>query len=220
MPLPKRPPNRSLARQYLACEGGAGFTIVELLISIAIFGILAAFVLVGFRNSDELEKFRLDSQFLASTIRRAQSLALSGARFQGDFPSGGYGIILSTCLTPPCSYQLFTEESTPANQHYDGTLPDQVVQTLQLSPFTRIKTITVLEPDGTPLGQMNNVDISFKPPRPTPFVWWDLPPQPSDPNAGEEGKTVEVVLEYTKAAAIFRTIFIKGVSGQISEYAS
>jgi prepilin-type N-terminal cleavage/methylation domain-containing protein len=196
-----------------------GFTLAEVLISTGIFVILIGIVFSNFRGANNIEVFRGDSSTLASNLRKVQSLALSGVKYGGSFPRGGYGISIKTCLVNPvnpCTYALFVDQTDPPNQHYD-LASDSVVQTVRLSRFTLVKEIRV---DGQLLSNvapdLSTVEISFKPPRPTPFVWWDITNPPSPPDEGQEGKTVTILLEY-EGKGLQREITVKGISGQISE---
>lgn len=209
-----------MTTSFRKSEGG--FTLAELLISMAIFSLLASTMFVGFRGTDRIEKFRIDANLLASNVRKVQNRALSGIGFSdGSFPRGGYGIHMQICTTPPCSYVLFAEQDSPPNQQYTPST-DGVFQTVPFTGETRVVELRVMDSDGTNEGAVTTVDISFKPPRPTPFVWWTggLIAPPPDPGAGTEGKRVQIMLQYGDDTAITRTIEIKGISGQISEYAN
>lgn len=200
--------------------GGAGYTLIELAIALAVFGILAVTLLVGFRGADKLEKFRLDSNILAATIRDVQNRALSGSvDSSGSFPRGGYGLSLAACTTPPCLYRLWQELDDPPDQHLT-TPGTEVTSERTLSPYTHITSIRVQDPDGSNGGNVARADISFKPPRPTPFVWYPagVEPPPSAGTTGLEAKQVLITLTFALDPSIQRVVEVKGISGQISEY--
>ena len=183
----------------------AGFTLIELLISIAIFLFLAGMVLVNFRGVNKLEAFRNDSKTLASLLRDAQNRALSGVNFAGSFPRGGYGLHITPCGAPPCGYQIFAD--IVENQRLEAA--DGLLDVGMLSEFTLVTSVKVL---GLAPEERTSVDVSFKPPRPTPFVGWD-----ESSNAAQEAMTVEILLTYTEDAGNQRLITVKGISGQVSE---
>lgn len=68
-----------------------GFTLVELLISIAIFVSLTGVLLANFRQGDYSEELRLSAELLAVNLREAQTRSISGI----DAASvNGYGVYL------------------------------------------------------------------------------------------------------------------------------
>lgn len=55
-----------------------GFTLIEMLISLAIFAVVTAFVTANFRVGRQGDELRIASQLAASAVRRAQTAALAG----------------------------------------------------------------------------------------------------------------------------------------------
>ncbi len=70
----------------------AGFTLVELLISIAIFVSLTGILLANFRRGDYSEELKLSADLLAVNLREAQTKSISG--ISGALVNG-YGIYFS-----------------------------------------------------------------------------------------------------------------------------
>ncbi|MFA6512314.1 MAG: type II secretion system protein [Patescibacteria group bacterium] len=200
-----------------------GFTLIELTISIAIFGILAVTVLTGFRNADRIEAFRHDASLLASDLRAVQNRALAGALDNsGEFPRGGYGLRIEECNTPPCTYLFWREKDDPPDQRILDLTGTEVQGTTMMSKYTKVLSVVVQDPGGLNQSQATQAQMSFKPPRPTPFVWWAAPPgepQPIPATNGIEGKQVMITLSFTDDPTIQRVIEVKGISGQISVYA-
>lgn len=56
----------------------AGFTLVELLISLSIFAVITGVVLANFRVGAQGDELRISAQIVASAIRRSQTAALGG----------------------------------------------------------------------------------------------------------------------------------------------
>jgi len=70
-----------------------GFTLIDLMVSIAIFGLISASVLINFLAGARGDSVRQSANIAANFLRRAQTMTLSGELLaNGTFPSGGYGI--------------------------------------------------------------------------------------------------------------------------------
>lgn len=70
-----------------------GFTIVELLVSIAILGIMFSMVLANFRAGQKSGQLDIVLKQVISGITNVRNMSLGGQTMaDGSFPSGGYGI--------------------------------------------------------------------------------------------------------------------------------
>lgn len=125
---------------------------VELLISLAIVGIVSAILIANLRGGGQAQELRFAADNLASLIRRAQILSLSGAQVNAQVPVGGYGINLSQCSSPPCDITLFTD--------FDGQLDfdggGEFQESVRLAPSIQISAAAPSSP----------LNIVFKPPQP------------------------------------------------------
>lgn len=70
-----------------------GFTIVELLTSVAIFVLLAGIMMANFRQGDYSEELKSSADLVSANIREAQNKSLSGITAG---TSGGYGIYFTS----------------------------------------------------------------------------------------------------------------------------
>jgi len=61
-----------------------GFTLVEILIAIAVFSILASFMLINFRKDQNYRDLKQDGIFIESIIKKSQTLSLSGQSINGQ----------------------------------------------------------------------------------------------------------------------------------------
>ena len=129
-----------------------GFNLVELLVAIAIFGIISTAVVANLRGGSSGNELNLQADNISSLLRQAQIQSSTGQPFNGNPPIGGYGVSLATCSTPPCSVTLFADEN--GNFAYDGAAEE--IQVVTLGSAVTINAIS----EGSPFA------ILFKPPRP------------------------------------------------------
>lgn len=169
----------------------SGFTLIELIVAIGIFGLLATLSVANIRGGSTQQEVRLQADSLSALLREAQVRSLSGTPFEGNFPVGGYGVHLETCSTPPCSPVLFADSN--ANFAYDGA--SEAVETLSLGTSVTLDTISTGSPS----------DIVFKPPRPYICVSAECS------GVGEVVITLETV-EGNRTAQVT----VNQISGQIS----
>ena len=69
-----------------------GFTLIDLMISIGIFGVITTMVMVNYRAGTRNDTVRQSASISASILKRAQTMTLTGALTAGAFPQGGYGV--------------------------------------------------------------------------------------------------------------------------------
>lgn len=205
-----------------------GFTIAELLISIAIMMILTTMVIANFSRGRLSDDLRVSSQNLAENLRTVQNLATVGQAIaiNGNtrVPPGGYGIAIPWAqkerqympfadIAKMDSGNCVTTDAGTANVEFDGPSCDQLVGagTVTLQPDVVFSAIKVNDTEtdfgnGTWGNDLLYVNFDFRPPQPIPVI------------DGVNGQTVQIELEHTKTGD-FRTITIIGPSGQISERA-
>ncbi len=164
-----------------------GFTLVELLISIAIIGILTAAVIVSSPTAKHGFALMRSSQGLAQDIRRAQVKAVAMKEIGGESPKG-YGIYLTTSASS--SYILFADQD--ANYIYENAI-DTLIETIDLETYVKISALL----PGSPL------NIVFEPPNPT--VWVN--------NSSSSSSTITLYLENNVSKT--REIFVNS-SGLIT----
>jgi prepilin-type N-terminal cleavage/methylation domain-containing protein len=150
-----------------------GFTLPELLVSIAIIGFLASSVAFSYRSSNDSFVVNSAAQELAIEIRQAQSYGLSvkeSGAGTGSF-SNAYGIYAYPELDDT-SYYLFIDRNN--NQFYDagsgscGTLTTECVEKITLRNKVTIDQVCVIPGSSTNCAGPHNGSLSFTFLRPNP----------------------------------------------------
>lgn len=131
----------------------SGFTLVELIVIIAIVGFMSATVISGQRVGSEQRKLTLESQKVVQSIRKAQNLAMSAQK--SDCPGNTtvpFGIILSSGV--PGQYYLVAD--CDKSLTYNG---GDVIMETKILGDSRINSVNPVNVNG-------NVEIFFSPPIP------------------------------------------------------
>ena len=137
-----------------------GFTMIELLIVMAIIGIVATIVLPSYNKARNSKDLHLGREQISSDIRMAQNYSFNILKFDGAFPEGGYGIHFD--IGNPKKYIIFADKGPSPNQTYDA---GEKFQELELPRSVKISSLKV---DGS---DANPIDIVFKPPYGKVFIW-------------------------------------------------
>ncbi len=211
----------------------SGFTLLEIIISFAIFGILLGIMVFGFRDSRKIQVLKLAASELVENIRSAQNKTMSGSTYQGSFPIGGYGLHLDI-TNEKDQYLIFADKAAPIagicqmvpNERYDNELHydglkcsgDLEVKKITLSERVEIVKIEV-SPDGTTWTSPPFLDLAFKPPRPTIYAGWTPVEAERDPGqtlCAYANYSVNIFLKQLEKN-VCRKILVIGVSGQMRE---
>jgi len=134
----------------------AGFTIVEVLVVLAIVAIISGFMVVNFRKGGESGKLQRSAQLIVQNIRKAQNMALSSVEYGGAVPYA-YGVFFDRDVIN--SYILFADLN-PDSYRYNGEPPDKRIETINLERGIVIDSISP-----SPF-----LHIAFSPPNPLTFI--------------------------------------------------
>ena len=139
-----------------------GFTLVELMVSVAVVGILSASVLIGWRPARAMFHLRHAAFQVAGDLRRTQQLSLSTHQFNCQTlpPENytGFGLYINT--STPTSYQVF-ENCSSDNHTWDSG------ETKETLYFPKGVIIQGLKKGGT---SVSSLSILFVPPNPDTYI--------------------------------------------------
>jgi len=199
-----------------------GFTLVEMLVSLSIFAIVTGFVMAGFGAGRQSDELRLSTQIVASSVRRAQSFALSGQTSQycrsatnpndaNKFCPGGssqcdtgYSCVVDV---PPGYGVHFTTDASGNNRsiffadlNNDKTF--QAAETIRTDSVTPgpLVVVSSLRTSST----MTSLDIVMQPPRPTIYF------------NGSTADSVATIRLMHKQGLQWKEVTINRISGQVN----
>lgn len=189
----------------------AGYTLVELLVSISIIAILTTLVIANFKGSNEKIILDNEAQRVASVIREMHINSLIGQTV-GEVRPRGFGFNLETCIhtgAPDfCSYTSFADTSATPNYKLDAN--DTIMQTIRTFDknveFYSISTYTIGA--GSPTTGITKINIAFIPPNGSIQFFID------NNATATTDETLEIVLRYYNSSYLKR-IIINRISGQI-----
>ncbi|MFA5021901.1 MAG: hypothetical protein WC508_02395 [Patescibacteria group bacterium] len=84
--------NRFLVKKSSRRFPSAGFTVIDLLVSVAILGIMLTFVLANFRAAKTSGDLDVVIKRIVDGITTVRNMSLGGQLTNSSFPEGGYGI--------------------------------------------------------------------------------------------------------------------------------
>ena len=130
-----------------------GFSLIELLVSIAIIALISAVVLMQYGSFNSVILLKSLAYEIALTVREAQTFGVSVRSDAGSFQSA-YGVHFDISL--PKSYTLFTDRN--ANNRYDN---GEGVTTYQIGQGNEIESLCV-----NATCELSTLDILFRRPEP------------------------------------------------------
>lgn len=90
-----------------------GFTLVEMIVVIAILAMLSVLVVANFRNSEKINAVRLGAEQFVGALREAQNYAMAQKRIgdppTSEVPAGGFGVSVRKLQPPFVNYTLFAD---------------------------------------------------------------------------------------------------------------
>jgi len=186
-----------------------GFSLLELLVSIAVISILLLVVVTNYRAGDKQLALERSAHKLAQDIRRAQEMAMSARKCtvaicgEEMIPGGGYGVYFesgapSYCpqFQPTC-YILYAD-TAPQEENEFYTSDDSEVEFINLEKGIRILEIATKDNPSSPFQVRSVSGINFKPPDPTIKIKYQ--------EIGEEASEVKIIIALQSDSNQTRTI--------------
>ena len=215
----------------------SGYTLLEILVSFAIFGILLGIIVFGFRNARSTEGFKGVTALFASHISQVQNWALTGKEAGGKVPAGGYGLHLD--LSNLSQYFLFADFNSVSgsagsdcvtgagNQRYDGEqctgANEEKIESIALSQGVSISKVKI--DYGTGLQDLNPgthqvLDLAFQNFKPFPYAGIGRDNIYRDPsNSNYDSKRFNIIEFYFlhQGLSQCRKVTVSGASGMVQE---
>lgn len=195
----------------------AAFTLVELLISIAIIAVMTGYVTANYRSARQTDELRQGASLLASSVRRVQTMALAGegvltcvggttvktCRVNADCSGGGtctrslptgYGVRLSSASGAAAKKTIIFADLNGDRAYQSGE--EIRTDSISAGPFV---AVTSLSPVAS-----SALDIVLEPPKPT--VWFN----------GSNAQSVATIVLTHSATGKTRTVTVNRITGQVS----
>lgn len=148
-----------------------GFTLIELIISIAIFAAMTALVIARYGTFNQNTLVTNVAYDMALTLKTAQTYGLS---VKSSDPAASnftaaYGIHFD--MHKPTNFIFFADSNSPSNHKYDSS-PDEAITTYSLNSNSKISNICLgIDPatcslSGYTLSATDVFDITYKRPNP------------------------------------------------------
>lgn len=162
-----------------------GTTLVELLLSLAIIGVLIGMTVSNFHGGGKNESVRLAARLGETALRQAQTMTLTGALHNGAFPSGGYGVRFD--VSAPAILVFFADNN---NNHVFDAGEEIIVER---------KTL----PSNTSFSLGASLDVVFSSPEGTVFF------------NGASAPDTQAITFGAIGSPIIKTVTIYRLSGQV-----
>jgi prepilin-type N-terminal cleavage/methylation domain-containing protein len=141
-----------------------GFTLIELMIVIALITIMASVFLLGRNQYSDRLNLKTQSYALASLIRQAQAYSLGVRANNGNFNSS-YGI--SVTKSAPATVVFFVD--TNKNGKYDSSNSESI-DSYDMADGTQIVDICGLTSGAENCSNLDRVDVTFARPSPVAVI--------------------------------------------------
>ena len=160
----------------------AAFTLVEMIVSIAIIALISTIFLANYRTGIRRSDLSMSTNVLAADVRLAQSYSLGLTKFNGVFPAGGWGVFFD--LSYPDRYYIFADNydvncnsgadqtmnaSDGANHGCNRNSQNELSRTVMLPASVRITGLQIVGVDNS-YSNPPQLAVTFVPPRPQTMI--------------------------------------------------
>lgn len=140
----------------------SGFTVIEMIVIIAIIGIISATVVFSDKDASRRREITLEAQKLAQKLRRAQNMALSSQMFvECGNKVVPYGIFL---YGKAATDRYYLVADCDENNVYNSSGGDVIIERIFYSKNINTSSVSPATPP------LSKLDIFFIPPVPTTMV--------------------------------------------------
>jgi len=171
-------------------KNNSGFTVIELLVTAAIFIIIFTVAIMDFRGGENINRLQLAADQVAVAIRRAQTESLSGSNKQEIAAAGGFGVYFDSNNNG--QYVYFRDNGDGGNNFDPNT--DTIIETVSLPPNITLNFLTE-----------DPLSIVFTPPKPDIYI-----------NGLSTSADLNIILFSSKNNAKQGNISLNGFTGRVT----
>lgn len=135
-----------------------GFTLIELMVVVAIIGIVSVLVLANYRQDSARQSLVQAEQKLISDLRRAQNMAMSGTDINNQYY--GVGIYIDIGAEGDNGKYIIYGEKQQDNRTYNSG-SDTIIETINLPPKIIIQSVS---------SGNNKLGVFYEPPDPRIYL--------------------------------------------------
>jgi prepilin-type N-terminal cleavage/methylation domain-containing protein len=145
-------------------DNNRGFSLVELVISVAIISLLTTIFLANYHSINERTDLAMTAQTLVSDIRFAQANALGLIKYGDDIHEGGWGVFMSS-NPDERRYMMFADIDSSKDASSDES--EQIFGAKTVNLPEKISIDSIYLDSGAPVSDVN---IIFSPPDPLTYI--------------------------------------------------
>ncbi len=181
-----------------------GFTLVELMVAIAIMVLLTSLFLVNFNGLSESQNLQFADNALVSDLHKIQILSLSGKNAASGHPASSYEDVFDLSNSASSAqYSLAADDDSPSPQTYS-------LSSVNLPAHVYLKSVSILK--------TNSINVSAI----TDTVYFSVPygrvlqTYTGSASALKEPDDITTIVLSTTDNTLSKSIVINGITGNIT----